>query len=288
MHYKISILIANYNNGKYFNDCWKSIINQTYTNWEVIIVDDKSTDNSLDLINNIIKDDKRVKIFVNNKNFGCGYTKRRCAELATGDLYGFLDPDDALEPNALEVMNLIFTTNSLAVLAYSKHTKCDENLKCISNKYDTKLVDTQDLYFFNINAIISHLCVFRASAYKKTEGIDPYMLRAVDQDLYLKLCEQGPTLAVDEYLYKYRIHSNGISTGTGYETVSKAEYWHWYAINAAAKRRGIYVENLFIDFYINKSIYNALVKNYQLIKNSGSYKLSQKISGLRNIFKKNK
>src|SRR5690554_4791645 len=99
-----SILIAQYNNGHFFNDCYKSILEQTYANWEVIIVDDASTDDSLKVIKDIIKDDSRFKLFTNDTNKGCGYTKRKCAALATGEISGFLDPDDTLEPIALEKM----------------------------------------------------------------------------------------------------------------------------------------------------------------------------------------
>src|SRR5690348_4514160 len=101
---KFSILIANYNNGKYFKDCYDSIIAQSYNNWEAIIIDDKSTDNSIELINRLIRLDPRFKLIENDKNYGCGYTKRRCVELSSGEVCGFLDPDDALENEALEVM----------------------------------------------------------------------------------------------------------------------------------------------------------------------------------------
>lgn len=72
-----SILIAQYNNGKYFEDCYKSIMAQTYPNWEAIIVDDCSTDDSVEQMRKIVGNDPRFKIFVNEENKGCGYTKRR-------------------------------------------------------------------------------------------------------------------------------------------------------------------------------------------------------------------
>lgn len=81
-----SLLIANYNNGKFFQDCYNSIMAQTYSNWEVIIVDDASTDNSVAIIKKIIGDDTRFKVYENPENKGCGFTKRKCAELATGEL----------------------------------------------------------------------------------------------------------------------------------------------------------------------------------------------------------
>ena len=96
-----SVLIANYNNGKYLREAINSVYSQIYTNWEIILVDDASTDNSQEIYSELEKDD-RIHIYYNEKNMGCGYTKRRCAELANGELCGFLDPDDALLPHALE------------------------------------------------------------------------------------------------------------------------------------------------------------------------------------------
>ena len=88
-----SVLIANYNNGKYLMDAIESVRQQTYTNWEIILVDDSSTDNSHELYKEL-EQDERIHIFLNNQNRGCGYTKHRCAELANGEICGFLDPDD--------------------------------------------------------------------------------------------------------------------------------------------------------------------------------------------------
>ena len=97
---KFSILIANYNNGKFFQDCYKSILQQTYHNWEVVILDDASTDNSVEVIKNIIQNDSRFRWYENEKNEGVGFTKGKLIELAEGEICGYLDPDDAILPNA--------------------------------------------------------------------------------------------------------------------------------------------------------------------------------------------
>jgi glycosyltransferase involved in cell wall biosynthesis len=72
---KFSILIANYNNGKFFKTCYESIITQTYKNWEAIILDDASTDDSLEIIHQIIGNDSWFKVFQNTENSGVGITK---------------------------------------------------------------------------------------------------------------------------------------------------------------------------------------------------------------------
>ena len=76
-----SILIANYNNERYLLECIESVLIQSYENWEIIIVDDKSTDESNKLYSLLIKNSK-IRIFYNKKNYGLGYTKIKLIQLA--------------------------------------------------------------------------------------------------------------------------------------------------------------------------------------------------------------
>src|SRR4030043_677699 len=92
-----SVLIANYNNGKFLKECLQSIFSQTYSNWEIIIVDDASTDNSLLIYKQYLNNNK-IKICYNKKNKGVGYTKNKCVLYAKGDICGFIDSDDAIAP----------------------------------------------------------------------------------------------------------------------------------------------------------------------------------------------
>lgn len=238
-----SILVAQYNNGKYFKDCYKSIMAQTYQNWEVIIVDDGSTDDSVEMMKKIIGDDARFKIEINQENKGCGFTKRRCVELAKGEICGFLDPDDALTDDALAVMVNAHLKNEDVVLAYSNLTLYDEFM----NKRDIcKRVQVENgrADFFNLKGEISHFASFKINHYNKTVGIDHYLQRAVDQDLYFLLYEVGNVLFINKELYNYRIHSGGISTNSNEE---KAFYWKWITILTASKRRNFNIERLFSE-----------------------------------------
>ena len=110
-----SILIAHYNNYNYFLDCYKSILAQEYQNFEVIIVDDCSTDDSFVKLQELLKTDSRFKLYKNEQNRGVGYTKRRCAELANGDVCGFVDPDDALKENAIQSAVSNYVNKNVAV-----------------------------------------------------------------------------------------------------------------------------------------------------------------------------
>ena len=98
-----SVLIANYNNGNYIQECIESVFAQDYKEWEIIIVDDASTDNSKSIYL-LYANHPQIHIYFNDKNRGVTYTKWRCIEEAKGDFCGFLDPDDTILPNALSLM----------------------------------------------------------------------------------------------------------------------------------------------------------------------------------------
>lgn len=209
---KFSILIANYNNGKYFKECYDSIMAQTHKNWEVIIVDDASTDNSVELIKKIIGDDSRFIFLENDINKGCGFTKRKTLEFATGKICGFLDPDDAITQKAVALSLSKYTSENI-VATYSKITFCDENLKPQYNFEKIKKI-YNNKYFFNCPIQINAFFTFRKSAYDKTEGINSNLSSAVDQDLYLKILEHGNPVFIRKNLYLYRRHLKGISQGS--------------------------------------------------------------------------
>ncbi|MBS7255476.1 glycosyltransferase family 2 protein [Flavobacterium branchiicola] len=229
-----SLLIANYNNGHFFKDCYESILNQSYQNWEVIIVDDFSTDDSISVIKELIDGDSRFKLFRNSKNFGCGYTKNRCADLANGEILGFLDPDDALKKNALEVMmNAHIKRQEMAIIS-SKYEFVDLDLNFLDYGKQGESIPSGKSYLTAIPGIITAFATFKKSKYDLTIGIDVKMKRAVDQDLYFKLEEYGNHFFLDAHLYLYRIHDNSISAN---ENKYKAQYWHFYAMVQAYKRR---------------------------------------------------
>jgi glycosyltransferase involved in cell wall biosynthesis len=233
-----SILVANYNNGRYLHECLNSIYAQTYTNWEVIIVDDASTDDESSAIYKQLETDKRFKIYYNKENKGCGYTKRKCVELANGDICGFLDPDDAITANAIELMVDHHNKNEKASMVYSNFYLCNENLEVIKKNDDGE---------FNKNALMigkmpNHFTTFKKDAYNKTNGINPDFKRAIDRDLVLKLEEVGDVIDLNSYLYYYRTNPNSISMDNNRY---RSTYWTWQARFNACERRGLDKEEMF-------------------------------------------
>lgn len=206
----ISILIANYNNANYLVECLDSLANQTYKNFEVIFVDDASTDNSLDIVNNYKK--FPIRIFTHSTNLGCGATKADCIDYASNLWCGFLDPDDTLESNAIEEMIKVINSNPGHCLYYSTHYRCNSLLEEKQVSYNVGPISINKTYLEEKAGTISHFVIFNRDIICKQGNINRNISSAVDMDLYLKLEEFGKApLFINKPLYNYRIHDNGIS-----------------------------------------------------------------------------
>jgi glycosyltransferase involved in cell wall biosynthesis len=255
---KFSVLIAHYNNSDYFKDCYQSLLDQTYTDWEAIIVDDCSNETEKEAVRSLIAADSRFIFFENEINKGVGFTKRRCIELASGEICGFLDPDDAIFPTAIEKSVNVFENKKNVVLAYSRFLACDQNLTALYPFKSAKQILNNDPYFFNFPVQIAHFVTFRRETYLKTDGIDPTLTSAVDQDLYLKILDFGSASFINESLYKYRLHPNGVSQA---KSKGKAKDSFAKIIFNTLKRRNITIINKKAvpeKFQTAQEIYNLL------------------------------
>ena len=230
-----SILIAHYNNFEYFKQCYDSLKKQTYQDFEIIVVDDCSTDDSFEKIQNYCNGDSRVKFFQNSENKGVGFTKKRCVEEASGEICGFVDPDDALTEDAIELS--VKAHNNDCIATYSQFYLCDENLKIKKIFKKTTKVKNNNPLFFNIHFEVAHFFTFKKEAYLRTEGINPNYKVAEDIDYILKLYEIGSFQFIKKPLYLYRIHKTGLSHDETKIKI-KNETWHNVILNAT-KRRNI-------------------------------------------------
>lgn len=229
-----SVLIANYNNGQYLQDAIDSVISQSYEDWEIVIVDDGSTDNSVGIYSKYTKDD-RIHIYFNNQNKGCTYTKWRCIEECHGELFGFLDADDALLPNALETMVKAHTVNSNAAIVSSRHYQCDEQMNI---RYESRLLNIPEgeSYLTHGDFQPEAFVTFKTSFYKKTQGLNKNNPFGDDQELLLLMEEVGEWLVLDKFLYKYRISDKSVSHGTDNYICL---YWNIIVYHQACIRRGL-------------------------------------------------
>lgn len=270
-----SVLIANYNNGKYLQEAIDSVFSQSYTDWEIVIVDDGSTDNSVNIYSKLAKDD-RIQIYFNNQNKGCTYTKWRCIEECRGEIFGFLDADDTLLPDALETMVKAHTDNPNVSIVSSRHYHCDEQMNI---RHESRLlhIPKGESYLTHGDFQPEALVTFKTSFYKKTQGLNKNNPYGDDQELLLLMEEVGDWIVLDRFLYKYRISDKSVSHGTDNYICL---YWNIVVYHQACLRRGLdpskYSYKLFKDTIVNSRerviaskpyrIGNAILHPWQFIK----------------------
>ncbi len=262
-----SILMANYNNAEYIKEAINSVLNQTYSNWELIIIDDASTDNSLEIIKPYLKD-KRIRLFEHKKNKDCGATKRECVKKSNGELFGILDSDDVLHKDALKIMIKFHKENLDCGLIYSNYYECDGNLKI---KNIAPYVGKVEKGKSNIHASkTSHFDTIKKSAYNLTNGFDPKQKKAVDRDLVYKLEEVTKLKFVNKPLYYYRMHDKGISQGKNFQIANC--YYALAKYKAYKRRLKTNIPNL-----SKKEIISILSKAVNDCRNEKNTKLIKKL-----------
>ena len=122
----VSIITPLYNSEKFISETIESVLAQTYTNWEMLIVNDCSKDNGAKIVEEYVKKDKRIKLFNNEKNLGGAGTRNRAIKEARGKYIAFLDSDDLWKKEKLK-KQIKFMENNGYSLTYSKFEQIDEN-----------------------------------------------------------------------------------------------------------------------------------------------------------------
>lgn len=122
----VSIITPMYNSENYIAETINSVIEQTYKNWEMIIIDDNSRDCSYNIVNEYAKKDKRIKLYKNSSNEGVVKTRNKGIDIANGKYIAFLDSDDLWKPKKL-TSQIEFMEQNKIVLSYTGYEKINED-----------------------------------------------------------------------------------------------------------------------------------------------------------------
>ncbi|NOZ24607.1 MAG: glycosyltransferase family 2 protein [Nitrospirae bacterium] len=220
---KFSVLMASYNNGPYIAAAIESVINQTFKEWELVVVDDCSTDSSVEVIESYL-DDGRIRLLRNSRNTGYIGTLRRLISEARAEILGILDSDDALKSTALEIMYNAHVTNPHCGFVYSNFMFCDRDLNPVEKGFCTALPPAPDSRTILRHDIVGPFRTFKKDAYFRTPGYDDDILYAEDKDLTLKMEEVTDLLYVDEVLYLYRVLENSQSHAPANKGTMKSSF----------------------------------------------------------------
>lgn len=184
---KVSVIIPTYNCAQYVIEAIESVLNQTYQNYEIIVFDDGSTDDTKSVIQPYIESGKIKYIY--QENMGPGAARNRGIEIAEGDYVAFLDADDVWLPNFLEQSVNTLSQNIHAGFVYSGNYFVDENRKEIPN-YIRKNVFKRGnvcLDLFCNHFIMTPSVLIKKECFKKTGSFDENLMVGEDYDFFLRL-----------------------------------------------------------------------------------------------------
>lgn len=203
----VSVVMPVFNDEEFIEDTISSVLNQTYTNLELIIVEDCSKDNSLKLIKSFT--DKRIRLFQNETNKGAAYSRNFALKQAKGDYVAFLDGDDLWEKNKLE-KQLDFMISNKYDFSYTNYEVIDDSGNK-TNIYFTGPKKISHRKFVRMNYVG---CL--TAMYKKTVCPDLFIPEQIkrrnDYALWLRVSEKCNCYLLNECLAKYRIRKSGSIT----------------------------------------------------------------------------
>jgi len=215
----VSVAMTCYNQHQYIRDALKSVMLQKYTNWELVIINDCSTDKSLKVIRGFIEKhgiQDKVRIITHEKNVGYGFSLGEAIRESKGELVVILDADDALaEDYSISVSVEAHLKHPNVAMTYSNYWVCKENLKRKSI-YKTKQLPEGKTYL-ETKIRISHLKVLKKKFYMMTDGINPKLKQTIDKELILRMEEVGKLLHIDKALHHYRKHRNNLSNSPSHK-----------------------------------------------------------------------
>ncbi len=199
----VSILITLYNRERYVAESIKSVINLKYANWELIIVDDQSTDRSVQIAKDYEKQNSRIKIYRNEQNLGDYKNRNKAASYAKGKYLKYLDADDVIYPYTLDIMVDVMEKNSDAAAGIAFNRIDDKQ------PYPQKLTPTEAyrMYFME-NRLFGtgpSGAIIRRSVFEKLEGFKPIRHEG-DNELWLRIAAQYSIVKLQPALVWWKVH----------------------------------------------------------------------------------
>lgn len=202
---KVSIVLPVYNGAEYLAESIESVIDQTYANWELIIVNDCSTDDSFAIASGYAAKDARIKVFTNPQNLKLPKTLNVGFEHASGVYYTWTSDDNKYKPNALRVMVDNLEKNPEAVMVYANYTIIDSNGNSI------ELADKPEPKYMFTGNVVGACFLYTAEAAKKVGEYDADLFLAEDYDFWIRLYKVGRILHIEDDLYYYRVHDKSLT-----------------------------------------------------------------------------
>jgi glycosyltransferase involved in cell wall biosynthesis len=207
---KVSVIIPNYNYAQYVGEAIESVMNQTYKDIEIVVVNNGSTDNSMDVLE---KYSKRIRL-INQENLGQSGSRKSGLEVVTGDYIAFLDADDIWDPQKIEKQMLLFTPKvelvycGINLFSEKSRTVIDTEIPTFRGSCSDAFIE-----YPGVSIVLSgeSTSIFTRSLLNKVGGFDPDLNSAAGWDFFRRCSKFSDFDFVPEPLVNYRIHTSNMS-----------------------------------------------------------------------------
>ena len=253
MNELVSIIMPSYNTGAYIKETINSVVSQTYDNWELIIVDDCSTDNTDEVVR-LFLNDQRIRYLKNEKNCGAAVSRNKALREARGKWIAFLDSDDLWMPDKLE-KQLQFMDVGGYHFSYTNYIEIDSD----SNPNGIKVTGPKKITKARMYNYCWPGCL--TVMYDSEEaGIIQIadIKKNNDYAMWLKVCKKADCYLLDEVLASYRRGRSGSISTHNYK---KLIIWH-YKLFKEAEQKSEFVAAL----YTLRNLFWGIYKKLKYIK----------------------
>jgi len=214
----VSIIMPSYNTARFIGETINSVLSQTYTNWELIIVDDCSTDNTDEVVGSFLSDE-RIRYLKNEKNSGAAVSRNYALREAKGKWIAFLDSDDIWLPEKLE-KQIGFMTDNGYKFSYTNYEEIDENSVPLKRWVTgPKKIGKTGMYNYCWPGCLTVMYDYDTVGLVQIADIK----KNNDYAMWLKVCKKAKCYLLNEKLSRYRRRSGSISNH-GYTKLIK---WHY-------------------------------------------------------------
>lgn len=206
---KITVFMAAYNASAYIEDSIASILNQTFGDFELLIVNDGSTDHSVEIIESFT--DKRIRLIHNGENRGLVFTRNQLLKEARGTYIAILDSDDISFPDRLQFQYDFMTGHPQIALCGGHALLIDEHGVGLDDKFIVPFHEQLNMVLLFQNPFINSATIFKSAVLKELNGYREYA-PAEDFELFFRISEKYQIANIDKVLIKYRIHHSNTSS----------------------------------------------------------------------------
>ena len=249
----VSIIMPTYKCGLYIEESVKSVQAQTYKNWEIIIVDDCSGDDTIQSVSKLQEQDPRIKLFQNEKNSGAAVTRNKALREAKGRWIAFLDSDDLWEPTKLEKQIKFMEENNYA-FSYHEYVEIDEQ----DNLLGVHVSGKEHVGKFDMFACCWPGCLsvmYDASKIGLIQIND--IKKNNDTAMWLKVIRKADCYLLPETLGKYRRRANSITPKPIWKRI-----WAHYPLFRVAEE----MNPIFSTFWVVMNVFGNAWKKYRYVK----------------------